>query len=299
MWNPLGYHSWHDTASLVESIGEKFTLEICQLTHPKEVSLIPEGALGSASTLLVKLDLVANYQEADVANALLNCWLMTNFMEYFPPVLAGLNGAFIEVDGVFLRHREQFENCTFSWPMTRGAEFFQIAEWAREGKFRSEHLYSRFNFIDTETGYFTVRNGAFEHLVNYEGCTEEVAKTAIEFAKSLKGYVICWHELPTREEIREFLTIFEGYGQAFVQAANGLFGELSTDFQRRQSQSRSIAKGIGGRPSLTNEILQSLGQTYPDGLNGHSIASVARKLGYDRKTLRGALIKGGLITPKD
>ena len=54
----------------------------------------------------------------------------------------------------------------------------------------------------------------------------------------------------------------------------------------------------GGRPSLKSQVVSDFLSAYPQGLQGSPLVEVAERLGYDRKTVREALIAAGLYLSK-
>lgn len=80
------------------------------------------------------------------------------------------------------------------------------------------------------------------------------------------------------------------------ELANWLLNEAknrSLDQTDAEKALTSNERTKGGRPNLRSEIVSAFEKNYPKGLMGSSLVSVAKRLGYDRKTVRTALIEAG------
>jgi hypothetical protein len=64
------------------------------------------------------------------------------------------------------------------------------------------------------------------------------------------------------------------------------------------SAGNSVELKKGGRPSLKSQVVSDFLSAYPQGLQGAPLVEVAERLGYDRKTVREALIAAGLYLSK-
>ena len=74
---------------------------------------------------------------------------------------------------------------------------------------------------------------------------------------------------------------------------------LQKAFSVFQSESTLLPKTINsrrpGRPNERAQVLANFHQAFPNGMGGVSISEVARRVGYDRKTTRAALLEAGKL----
>lgn len=296
MWCPEGYYSWHDAFSDVQDLAEEITALVCMGGTPEEDKNASSATSQSAKFRLLRTGLVRSEREADLAIALFQAWLMAHFLEEFPPVAVGLSGNSIMLHPVLLGHREQFEITMFRWPMTDAPEYSQLVKLSKNDGFGRQQLFDRFNFIEVSTGLIRAKNGAREHLVHYEDFDETATASILELAIGLKNFVLCWPEKPSNEEWRRFLTLVE-IDDRFAKAADHIFGRQSLDVNAEyQTEASRIRKG--GRPSQHSEILACFHQAFPNGVGDHTNSAIARRLGYDRKTVSAALRNAGLLPRK-
>jgi hypothetical protein len=195
-----------------------------------------------------------------------------------------------QLDWSAYSHKDQFECCIFGWPIKEDSQFGTLFEYAKSGNFDSEALYSRFSFIDHETGKLFVKNGTESYLINGLGLSDELAIKYCDFIRSLDEYYVFWSEVPDEEEYRELLGCIEA-NEDFTKAINSVFGYKADDLDSHSNSGRI------GRPKLRDDIALAYFNMFPAGhvAQGLTWKTVALRLSDTMgRTVNVATIRRGL-----
>ncbi len=188
------------------------------------------------------------------------CYLLSNFMQDYPPLLASLSGQIVKAQPAFFQHRDQLHYCPFGWPLRSQTEFRRLFELADQQAFGASDLWDRFAFIDARTGEFCVKNGSEEFLANYVCETEDEARKLVAAAKRLEGFVVCWEDVPDEKEIRNFLSYLEA-DDSFISALDHSYGPAVEPKHEQLQTKRSPV----GRPPKKPEARAAYWQCFPQG----------------------------------
>lgn len=281
MWCPEGYYSWNNALSDLGNCTENLLALVSQGGKPKTLVNGTPKLMFTAEHYLIAAGLAENYAEAGLTIGIVETWLMVNYLEFFPPTLASLDGKRITVGDVFFSHRDQLEGCMFSWPIKEASEFLEFYKLQKLNGFSRWSLLDRFNFIDATTGLVRAKNGTAFYLENGIGIPIESLATVMDIAASLKNFSVCWESAPDKTEMREFLNCLE-VDDTFTIALDYMLGEMPAE--PKQDPLRK-----SGRPTVRPIAAAEFLEAYPRGLKEVTISEAARKLGYDRKTLRAAI----------
>lgn len=224
MWHPYGFYSW--SAALLDLMHHTETL-LCRVCSKVgfEESEHKNHLLHTAQHYLIRGKFASDYDEADLIIAIITVFLMAKFMEEFPPMVCHPSGRDIEIDPVFLSHRDQLELCYFDWPVKNQTEYSSFFTYARQGTFQGEDLVSRFNFIDGMTGLFRQLNGTEHFLRNSWGAEDTEVDSILNFSNSLRNCCFCWENPPSQKDWREFFCHLE-VDDNFSKEIDEMFGEL-------------------------------------------------------------------------
>lgn len=260
MWCPKDYYSWNtvlnrllettrEVLSCVALDGEPRTLVNGKprFTRPVEFDLRSRGFASSK-------------EDAELIIAITTCFLLSKFLEDYPPTLASLEGQFITVDSVFFEHRDQLHLCLYGWPLKSQSEYASFFEFTENGTFEPPMIFDRFAFIDAVTGEICVKNGSQRFLTNFTFHTEESAVKFIDLATQLTGFVVCWEDVPDQAEFRNFLSYLE-VNDIFIRALDDAFGPATeADKPMIKEPKRPI-----GRPSKRGSVRRAYWSLFPDG----------------------------------
>lgn len=288
MWCPEGCSTWNSILDNLRETSEE-VLKRVALSRIGSDQLSREPYRG-ASDCLVRGGFAADYREAELIISITTTYLMVNLLEYFPPVVSNVSGNRLTLDPCAYSHKDQFECCVFSWPIKEDRQLNSFFDYAKNGKFDSNVLFSRFCFIDHETGKLCVKNGTEFYLVNGLGFSDELAKKYCDFIKSLDGYFVFWSEVPDEDEYRDLLGCID-VNEDFSTAIASLFNDHSTN---SDSQPNS---GKIGRPKLRDEVARTYSTMFPAGhlalgLTWKTVAlRLSEKMG---RTITVATIRRGL-----
>lgn len=281
MWCPEGCSSWKSVFDNLRETSDQ-VLKLVALGQKASKDRSDKLSSLQATSCLIEGGFADNYREAELIVSITATYLMVNLLEYFPPVISNVAGNRLTLDLSVYSHKDQFESCVFSWPIKDDSQFHMFFEYAKVGNFDSEVLYSRFSFIDHETGKLNVKNGAESYLINGLGLSDELAAKYCDFVRSLDDYYVFWSEVPDEEEYRDLLGCIE-VNDDFKRAINALFGDQTTSLA-----SHSIPGKIG-RPKLRDEIAIAYFSMFPAG-------HVAQELTWKTVALRLSASMGRTVT---
>lgn len=296
MWSPKGYYSWNAVLThLFETSEEVLSLAALGGEPVVKVNGQP-GLVHSVEFYLASRGLVSKDEEAALYITLTTCFLMSNFLQDYPPTLASLHGQIVEVDGTFFEHKDQLHLCPFGWPLKSQTEFSSFFEYAENGTFEPYTIFDRFAFIDPMTGEICVKNGSYEFLVNYTGHNEQQAQRLIDLATRLTGFVVCWEEFPDEAEFRNFLSFLE-VDDTFIRALDHVCGPATEP----QKSAFETAKRPRGRPRKRGRARSAYWECFPKGHEHegkswkevHRTVEDAMGISIDITTLKRAVREGG------
>lgn len=260
MWSPKDYYSWNTVLShLFETTEEVLSLVAVGGEPQTQVNGTP-CLIHSAEFYLKSRGFASSYKEAQLSTAITACFLLSNFLEDYPPTLASLGGQFVTVDSVFLEHRDQLHLCPYGWPLKSQSEYSQFFEYAENGTFEPLMIFDRFAFIDGTTGEICVKNGSQRFLTNFTHHTEDSATKLMDLAARLTGFVVCWEHIPDEAEFRNFLSYLE-VSDTFVRALDHAFGPAT---EAEKSVIKETKRPIG-RPSKKDSARRAYWSLFPDG----------------------------------
>ncbi|MEL7284959.1 MAG: hypothetical protein AAGJ68_10620 [Pseudomonadota bacterium] len=260
MWCPNGFYSWSEVVGYFEEVAETVLPSVRSAAeeHRQEVDL--ERFLNEKKYVWKARLGGPDFVDERMSCTITTCYLLSNFLQDYPPVLASLDGQIVKVLPVFFEHRDQLHLSPYGWPLRSQTEFRQLFELADQGVFGATDLWDRFAFINPRTGEFCVKNGSEGFLANYVGETEDEARNLIATAKRLKGFVVCWQKVPDKTEIRNFLSYLE-VDDSFVSALNHSYGPaMEPQHEQLQTKNRPV-----GRPSKKPEVRAAYWQCFPQG----------------------------------
>lgn len=215
----------------------------------------------TAEYYLTSRGLANNYKEAELVIGVLTSIVMVNFIEEFPPLLAGINGAILSADDVIFAHKDQLDCCRLDWPLKDQAEFMGFFKYAELGGFDTNALFDRFAFIDGYTGRIVLKNGAGIFLRNGLGLDDIEVKSVTEAVRSLSGFSVCWSSFPEAQELRDFLSCIE-VNEAFTKVLDYEFGPPS---ERLADDRKNIRQKRVGRPPKKDKAAQVYWTCFPEG----------------------------------
>jgi len=296
MWCPDGYFSWNTVLMrLFQTTEEVLSLVALGGTPRTKVNDKPQ-LIHTVEYYLRSQGFASSDEEAELNTALTTCFLMSKFLEDYPPKLANLTGQFITLEGVFFEHRDQLHNCQFGWPLRSQPEFSKFFDYVENGNFEPLSIFDRFAFIDSMTGELRLKNGAQLFLDNQTGYRPEDTAGMIEIVKKLKGFVICWETLPDESEFRNFLSYLE-VDDTFKLALDHAFGPAGEP----NEPPPDAPKRPIGRPSKRGLASRAYWELFPLGHERAGLAwkaahlSVEEAVGFniDITTLKRAVRRGG------
>lgn len=293
MWCPEDYYSWDYVLDHLVVTSSQI-LSLVALGGELSIKGIDEDELKhTVEYYLEDNGLADSKREAELIVTITACYLMSRFLEEYPPVLASLDGSKITVNEVFFEHKDQLTLCHYSWPPNRDPQFFNFFKYQRDGVFEPRDIFERFAFIDPRFGEFGVKNGTRHFLINGVGCEEKEAEKLIETASKLAGHIVCWRDVPDEEDLRNFLSYLE-VDDTFTMALDKTFGLATEDSPPQEKRPK-------GRPSKQQAASREYWRCFPQGHNKsgktwkEALRSVNDKLDVpvEITTLKRSLRKGG------
>jgi len=296
MWCPEGYHSWNSVVNRLFETSEEVLSLVALGGKPRTLYDGKPRLMHTAEFYLESKGFASSIKEAELITAITTCFLMSRFLDDFPPTLASLRGQFITVDPVFFEHRDQFHLCPYGWPIKSQIEFSRFFEYAENGPFEPLTVFDRFAFIDATTGEIRVKNGSHEFLKNYTHYTDEDTRRLIDLAMRLTGFVVCWQNFPDEVETRNFLSYLE-VDDTFAQAIDWAFGRA---VEAKGAVIQRSKKPIG-RPSKKGFARDAYWTIFPEGhesagkvwKEAHQAVEDAVDVSVDISTLKRAVREGG------
>lgn len=282
MWCPEGYISWYEMFTEVMEVADEIAALASSGGLPAADAIGANTFISTGRFSLLNGKIVDTHYEADLAVNLFSAWLLTHFIETFPPVAADTKGNIVSLNPLLFCHRDQFEYCGLGWPMTRTTEFSSYLTHGRRdedgGTFSL--IFDRFCFIDVITGSILPRNGTREHLLNVEGYSASQASRILESAASLRDFRLCWKRLPDREDWLEFLEVVE-IDERFKRATASIFrGDcaISNDQEIAEFDDTAIGGRRGGRPRKRDRAALAYRELFPEGHGSRSWKEVLRQI---------------------
>jgi hypothetical protein len=259
MWCPEGYVSWNLVLNSLFETTEKVLSQVCMTTsavkeHHEKTTLTNAH---TTEFYLIGAGYAENYDEARLIVCITVAFLLVNFMDKFPPVLAEIHGSKVHADETILGHRDNLEECYYKWPLKDDAQVSMFFEYARQGGFKSEGLLTRFAFIDVDTGEIRNKNGGKHYLINGIGLDDQEANATLSFVSRVSGFVVCWPAFPDDQEYRRFLDCIT-WDETILNAVNEVFGPTS------RSSEADTTKKIG-RPSMRSKVAALYNELFPQG----------------------------------
>ncbi len=207
MWCPEGYVSWNDVVNEVFELAEKI---LCEVSASKSLVAYEDGPttprhIHSASYYLIRGGFAEDYAEADFIVGLTATYLLSHFLEHFPPLLANIAGPIIQASPEVFLHKDRLDLCTYSWPIRSDPQFQALFTYAKEGRISTKTLLDRFAFIDPISGQICRKNGDINFLANFTSMDEMDAYRLAEFVRNVSESVVCWPAFPDSNDIRDFL----------------------------------------------------------------------------------------------
>lgn len=283
MWCPEGQYTFTAAARDFDVYVGELLQRFAMRTYPQKIAEIGALKPRGAHAVLVASGACADYREARLTQALTVALVLSEFMEHFPPRLIAADGPPIAVEEIFFEHMDELHFCCFDFPLKADATFRSFFEYMKGG-FGPDQVFDRFAFVDVATGGIKLKNGTKRYLMRNCGAPEGDAVRIMEIAKSFKGRIICWPEPPDNEVLRQTFNCL-ARNELLSAELDRLFGKLP---------SHSDGERQGGRPSLTSVVAEQYQATFSASNPPKSLAEAARVLGYDRKTVRKAIVEHGL-----
>lgn len=294
MWCPEGCSSWNTILSNLRETTEQVLKLVALAQMPPETDARRERHW-HATICLTKGGFADDDKEGELIIAITTLYLMVNLLEHYPPIVSNVSGNRLELDGVFFSHRDQFECCTFGWPLKSDPQFRAFFEYAKNGGFDGGELFQRFCFFNPDTGKLADKNGSGCYLINGLGFSEFSASEHCRFIRGLEKYYVFWSELPDEQEYRDLFGCIEVNGE-FTLAINTVFGEGAANSDAQLN----VAKI--GRPKLRDEVARAYSEMFPTGhvSQGVTWKGVAQKLSQALgRTVTVATIRRGLRERND
>lgn len=257
MWSPVGLYSWSQVLGLFSDVSSKTLKSVANGGIPRALN---DGKPQFSPTELFALvdgGFADDYPEADFIIGLTTTFLLTNFIDSFPPVLANINGSQIDLDWPLLSHKDQLERCSYGWPIKASRPFLSLFEFQKAKKFSTKNLLERFTFIDPNTGRLKNKNGSKEFLINGLWLEPNHANSLCEFASKVPDYVLCWTTFPEPVEFRRFLECIE-VNSTFSIALDHNYAPIS-------ETGNALQKRAHGRPRQRDELAEAYFSIFPKG----------------------------------
>jgi hypothetical protein len=260
MWCPKDYHSWNAVLNSLFEATEEVLSRVALGGEPRTLVNGKPRLIHSVEFYLRSRGFASSEEEAELNTAITTCFLLSNFLQDYPPTLASLVGQFITVDSIFFEHKDQLHLCSYGWPLKSQTEYASFFEFAENGTFEPPMIFDRFAFIDTTTGEICVKNGSQRFLTNFTHHSEESAAKLIDLATQLAGFVVCWEDVPNEAEFRNFLSYLE-VNDTFIRALDDAFGPATEAEKPMINESKRPI----GRPSKKGSARRAYWSLFPDG----------------------------------
>lgn len=295
MWCPKGYYSWNTVLNRLFETTEEVLSLVALGGEPRTQVNGKLRLIHSVEFYLKSQGFASSEEDADLNTAITTCFLLSKFLEDYPPILASLEGQFIKVDTVFFEHRDQLHLCPYGWPLKSQSEYAQFFEFTENGTFEPLMIFDRFAFIDATAGEICVKNGSQRFLTNFTHHTEESATKLMDLAKRLTGFVVCWEDVPDEVEFRNFLSYLE-VDDTFIRALDHAFGPAT---EAEKPVSKESKRPIG-RPLKKDLARRAYWSMFPDGhekagkvwKEAHQAVDDALDITIDITTLKRAVRDG-------
>ena len=258
MWCPKDYYSWNTVLNRLFETTEE-VLSLVALGGEPRTQVNGKPSLMHSADFYLKTQRFASSEEgAKLTTAITTCFLLSKFLEDYPPTLASLEGQLIRADSVFFEHRDQLHLCSYGWPLRSQSEYAQFFEFTRiMDSFEPLMIFDRFAFINAEIGEICVKNGSHRFLTNFTHHTEDSATRLINLAKKLAGFVVCWEDVPEEIEFRNFLSYLE-VDDTFIRSLDYAFGPAT---EAEQPVVKETKRPIG-RPSKKDSAAAPIGHFF-------------------------------------
>lgn len=260
MWWPKGYYSWNTVMIRLFDTSEEVLSLVALGGEPPEQHDGKRMLIHTAEFYLHSRGFASSIEDAELISSITACFLLSKFLEDYPPTLASLGGQFITIDSVFFEHRDQLHLCPYGWPLKSQSEYAQFFEYAENGTFEPLKIFDRFAFIDAITGEICVKNGSHRFLNNFTDYTDEEAVKLMNLARRLNGFVVCWEDLPDEAEFRNFLSYLE-VNDTFIRALDYAFGPAT---EAKEPLIEKSKRPIG-RPSKKDSARDAYWTLFPEG----------------------------------
>ena len=257
MWSPHDHFSWNDVIDVLFENTQEVLALVAIGGKPTEIRDGCARLNHTTEFYLKSRSFADDYEEGRLIIALTVCFLLSRFMEEFPPTLAGLNGERVSVETELFQHKDELSWCVYGWPLKDDMQFYKIFEFAKSGVLKPSTIFERFLFINGDSGEIGVQNGAANHLIGRDGAENLRAKKVLEIAKKLTGYVVCWPDMPDQQEMRRFFRNIE-VDDTFSVA-------LDYHFDNMKRNEDAGDKRPAGRPSRRAEAARIYRSAFPEG----------------------------------
>jgi hypothetical protein len=276
MWHPESHVSWNQVLSTLRNSVEEVLTEVCLADEQRPDGVSPPRYL-TAQHYLVKRGFAKDYRQAELIVTIVTVYLLVNFLEEYPPVVASLSGGRISLERTFYCHRDRIDECSFAWPVTTDPQFSSLFEYSVSNGFSGSDLLDRFPFINGQTGQIQVKNGAKEHLIN-SWLTAQSVDLMLETANQLRGSVVCWPNFPDHQTYRDFLSCLE-IDPVITDALDLTHGQPPT------TKIDTTPQKPFGRPSQRDSLVAAYHEHFPLGheSSGKSWKEVTAVLNIGRK----------------
>lgn len=260
MWCPKDYHSLNEVINRLFETAEDVLSLVARGGEPIDPNDEKLLIRQMAERYLRSHGFGSIEEDADLNVAITACFLLSKFLDDYPPILANIEGQFVRAEGVFFEHMDQLHLCPFGWPLKSQTEYAGYFEYAENGNFEPLMIFDRFAFIDTTTGEIRVKNGSRRFLTNFTHYGEDAVAKLMDLATRLSGFVVCWEDLPDEAEYRNFLSYLE-VNDTFIRALDNIFGPaIEAEKTVDENPKRSV-----GRPSKKEAARKSYWKLFPDG----------------------------------
>lgn len=298
MWSPQGHYSWNDLVNHFIETSEEILSLVAIGGEPRKQPDGKQYLFQSAEFYLKSRGVTTSYTEGELTVCLTACFLMSKFLEDYPPVLASLNGNLVTASPFLFEHKDQFHYCYYVWPLSADSQFSNFFEFCRKGAFQPADIFERFAFIDPRSGEICLKNGSRAFLKGYVFESSAEVDRALALVKKLSEFVVCWPSLPDGSEFRNFLSYLE-VNDIFTKALDFKFG-LPVEAEEKPEPKPRRA----GRPEKQGAARQAYWELFPEGheksgkvwKEAHEKVEKSMGIPIDISTLKRAVRPGGQKT---